>query len=92
MGLRAIRDGFKEGCKKVIGLNDCLLKSPYPGVLLTTVGIDPDNSFYPPVIGVVELENKATWKWFLHLLIEDFKIYDEQKWTLISDEQKANSI
>ncbi|KAG8370535.1 hypothetical protein BUALT_Bualt14G0127100 [Buddleja alternifolia] len=34
-------------------------------------------------------EDKQTWKWFLELLIDDVAIYDQQKWTIVSDGQKG---
>ncbi|KAG8373955.1 hypothetical protein BUALT_Bualt11G0079600 [Buddleja alternifolia] len=39
-----------------------------------------------PLIGV---DGKKTWKWFLELLIEDLGIYEQDKWTFISDRQKG---
>ncbi|KAI5344527.1 hypothetical protein L3X38_012404 [Prunus dulcis] len=39
----ACKEGFKAGCRPVIGLDGCHLKSPYEGQLLSAVGLDANN-------------------------------------------------
>ncbi|XP_059639294.1 uncharacterized protein LOC132281616 [Cornus florida] len=58
--LNAIWRGFKEGCRPFIGLNSCFLKTHYNQHLLSAIGRDRDNSFYPVAIGIVEAETKET--------------------------------
>ncbi|VVA41494.1 PREDICTED: transposon [Prunus dulcis] len=41
--LGACKEGFKAGCRPVIGLDGCHLKSPYEGQLLSAVGLDANN-------------------------------------------------
>ncbi|KAG8366649.1 hypothetical protein BUALT_Bualt17G0101600 [Buddleja alternifolia] len=36
-----------------------------------------------------ETEDKSTWKWFLELLQQDLSIYEQEKWSFISDRQKG---
>ncbi|VVA39283.1 PREDICTED: transposon, partial [Prunus dulcis] len=66
--------GFLEGCRPVIGVDGCHLKGPYPGQILTTVGVDGNND---------------SWIWFFNLLIEDLGITNEKAWVVISDKQKG---
>ncbi|KAL3513095.1 hypothetical protein ACH5RR_025812 [Cinchona calisaya] len=69
---------FLEGCRPVIGLDGYHLRGSYKGVLLTAVGIDPNNQLYLVVLcAVVEIKNKCTWKWFLTGLKQDLGIKNE---------------
>ncbi|KAL3509677.1 hypothetical protein ACH5RR_029078 [Cinchona calisaya] len=85
----ALKRGFREGCRPVIGVDGCHLRGPYPGILLTAVGIDPNDFIYPIAYAVVEIENKNSWRWFIEHLKYDLEIYDQQSWTFISDRQKG---
>ena len=58
-------------------------------MLLTAVGIDPNDQLYPIAYAVVEIENKLTWKWFVGELLNDLQIRDENHWTIITDKQKV---
>ncbi|GJR18357.1 mutator type transposase [Tanacetum coccineum] len=44
---------------------------PWPGQILTAVGVDANNKIYPVAYAIVEAESKASWCWFLNLLGED---------------------
>ncbi|KAK8577017.1 hypothetical protein V6N13_122014 [Hibiscus sabdariffa] len=55
--MQAMKDGFKAGCRPIIGLDGCHLKGYYQGQLLAAVGIDADDSIYPIAFAVVENEN-----------------------------------
>lgn len=56
--LGALKEGFMAGCKKVLGFDRAFLKGPFPGQLLSAVGIDADNGMYLVAYAVVEAENK----------------------------------
>ena len=88
----ALKRGFKSGCRKIIGVDGCHLRGPHPGVLLTAVGIDPNDCVYPVAYAVVEAENKRSWKWFIEFLKYDLSINDQRNWSFISDRQKVNKI
>ncbi|CAH9137598.1 unnamed protein product, partial [Cuscuta epithymum] len=89
MCLGPVKRGFLEGCRKVIGLDDCFLKGQLKGEILSAVGRDGNNQMYPIAWAVVEIENTSSWTWFLELLREDLEITYSAEWTIISDQQKG---
>lgn len=44
---KALKDGFLEGCKRVIGLDGVFLKGVYKGQLLVVVSKDGNNQMFP---------------------------------------------
>jgi len=90
MRLHASKVGFLAGCWPMIGLYGCFLKGYYGGQLLSTVGQDGDNGFYPIALAVVETESKDTWSWFLEKLLDDIgPYYHGRCWSFITDRQKV---
>ncbi|XP_068328052.1 uncharacterized protein [Pyrus communis] len=87
--LEACKEGFKAGCRSLIGLDGCHLKVLHGGLLLCVVGIDPKDETWIIAYAVVEMENKATWIWFLQLLADDVSIENQNGWTFISDKQNG---
>ncbi|KAG8364578.1 hypothetical protein BUALT_Bualt18G0011900 [Buddleja alternifolia] len=72
--LNALKVGFKNGCRPLIGVDGCHLKGPHQGVLLTAVAIDPNNNIYPIAWTVIQKESGDTWDWFLTILKIDLYI------------------
>ncbi|XP_075474846.1 uncharacterized protein LOC142505652 [Primulina tabacum] len=70
----ACKQGFKESCRPV---------------LLTAVGLDPNNNIFPIAYALVEGETKDSWMWFLQLLNNDIGFENEDGWTFMSDKQKG---
>ncbi|KAL0433462.1 UNVERIFIED_CONTAM: hypothetical protein Slati_2680500 [Sesamum latifolium] len=68
MCLKALRDGFLEGCNSFIGFDGCHLKGPYGGVLLAAVKLDENNDLYLLAFAVVEVECKDSWGFFFQCL------------------------
>ncbi|XP_074377858.1 uncharacterized protein LOC141719381 [Apium graveolens] len=62
-----LRKGWKEGCRPILGLDGCFLKTVCGGQLLSAVGRDGNNSIFPVAMAVVETESYDSWKWFLML-------------------------
>ncbi|KAL0289986.1 UNVERIFIED_CONTAM: hypothetical protein Scaly_2687000 [Sesamum calycinum] len=83
------KEGILKRCRPFIGVDGCHLKGPHGGVLLTAVGVDPNNNQYPLAYAVVMSENKDNWEWFLTLLKEDLNIVRDDAYTFISDKQKG---
>ncbi|GKC02145.1 mutator type transposase [Tanacetum coccineum] len=74
--IQSLLQEFLEGC-------------PWPGQILTAVGVDANNGIYPVAYAIVEAESKASWCWFLNLLGEDLGIEANFNYTFISDRQKG---
>ena len=65
------------------------MKTRYKGILLTAVGIDPNDCIYPLAMGVVEVEYTSSWEWFLTTLRDDLNITNTSHFTIMSDKQKV---
>jgi hypothetical protein len=52
----ACKRGFLEGCRPLICVDGCHIKTRYKGNLLTAIGIDPNDCIYPIAMGLVEIE------------------------------------
>ncbi|KAL3522379.1 hypothetical protein ACH5RR_015213 [Cinchona calisaya] len=87
--LQACKEGFLAGCRPIVGLDGCHLRGPHKGILLSTVGIDPNNQLYSVAYAMVEIEDKRTWRWFVEELIVDLHTRDQAHWTFITDKQKS---
>ena len=74
----ACKRGFLKGCRPIIFLDGCHLKSRYKGQLLTAVGIDPNDCIFPIAMGLVEVESTYTWEWFLTTLKNDLNIVNTE--------------
>ncbi|XP_071916372.1 uncharacterized protein [Coffea arabica] len=89
MCFSGVKQGFLAACRPIFGLDGTFLKGPAGGVLLTAVGVDPNNGFYPIAYAATEGETKDSWMWFLTLLREDLQIERDYEWTIMSDKQKG---
>ncbi|XP_021866757.2 uncharacterized protein [Spinacia oleracea] len=85
----ALKVGFKNGCRPLIGVDGCHLKGAHPGMILVAVSKDGNNNIFPVAWAVVEVENADSWTWFLDLLMKDIGHHDGEGLTLMSDRQKG---
>ncbi|MDV3201776.1 MAG: hypothetical protein Q8872_02860 [Candidatus Phytoplasma australasiaticum] len=85
----ALKQGWKQGCRRFIGVDGCFLKTAQKGILLVAVGRDANNQMYPLAWAVVEGETKNSWRWFLHKLLADIDMPTGEGLTIISDQQKV---
>ncbi|XP_042425723.1 uncharacterized protein LOC122013518 [Zingiber officinale] len=84
------KQGFKNSCQRIIGVDGCFLKVEHGGQLLSVVGLDPNNNIFPICYAMVERGTKDSWTWFLHLLDEDIGVCnDPHTWAFMSDKQKG---
>ncbi|GKV21601.1 hypothetical protein SLEP1_g31566 [Rubroshorea leprosula] len=83
--LKVIKDGWKNGCKGIFGVDGCFLKGICKGVLLSAVGRDGNNQMYPITWDVVEFENNDSWTWFRQRLAYDLDLGIGHGYTMISD-------
>ena len=87
----SLAHSFLVGCRPVIGLDGCFLKTETKGQLLSAVGRDGNNQMFPIAWAVVEGESQDSWTWFIKLLMQDLGIFDGLGWTVISDQQKVSN-
>ncbi|WOK93653.1 hypothetical protein Cni_G02353 [Canna indica] len=88
VGFEALRSGFLRGCRLVISLDGCFLKTQIGGQLLSDIGRDGNNQMFSIAWAVVEGENQDSWTWFLERLALDLRITNGFEMTVISDQQK----
>ncbi|CAA0828805.1 Unknown protein, partial [Striga hermonthica] len=84
----ACKKGFLSGCRPLIAIDGCFLKGYHRGQVLSAVAQDGNNGLFLIAFGVVPLESKETWSWFLHNLLKDIGDISPrgEKWTFISDQ------
>ncbi|GJW32621.1 mutator type transposase [Tanacetum coccineum] len=87
--LGALKKGFREGGRELLGLDGAFMRGQYLGQMLTAVGVDANNGIYPVAYGIVESENQYSWTWFLKCLGDDFDLYSNSNFTFITDRQKG---
>ncbi|XP_021985948.1 uncharacterized protein LOC110882173 [Helianthus annuus] len=75
MELNRTNPGFKECSRELLGLDGTFMKDPYPGQMLTSVGLDPNNGIYPLAYGIVYKD--------------DLDLPLNANFTFISDRQKG---
>jgi hypothetical protein len=92
VSLDASKRGFLEGCRPVLFIDGCHIKTRYRGQLLTAVGIDPNDCIFPIAFAVVEVEDTEAWRWFLETLKQDLGIENTYPWTVMSDKQKVSTL
>ncbi|CAI9296202.1 unnamed protein product [Lactuca saligna] len=86
---KSIKERWKMGCRRVVGIDGSFLKGQCKGQLLTAIGRDPNNHVFPIAWVVVEIENKFNWKWFLQLLEVDLGMDAGRGMCVISDQHKG---
>jgi hypothetical protein len=82
-------------CKPLLGIDGTHLKSKFQGILLTATGTDAQGQLFPLAFGVVDIEDKDNWLWFLTKLREvleqhmSIAVNKRYGFTLLSDRQKG---
>ncbi|GJU69765.1 putative reverse transcriptase domain-containing protein [Tanacetum coccineum] len=87
--LGALKDGFRESGRELLGLDGAFMKGQYTGQLLTAIGVDANNGIYPIAYGIVESESSYSWTWFLTCLGDDLDLFSNSNFTFIIDRQKG---
>ncbi|CAI9279938.1 unnamed protein product [Lactuca saligna] len=87
--LGALKKGFAAGKRDFLGFDGAFMKGPFPGQILSAVGLDGNNGTYPLAYAVVETENISSWTWFLSCLGEDLGLNTNSNFTFITDRQKG---
>ena len=81
--------GFLEGCRPLVGLDDCHLIGKFGGQILSATSRNGNDNNFPIALGVVEQENNESWVWFLQTFADDIRRPDELNLVFISDRQKV---
>ncbi|CAI9286511.1 unnamed protein product [Lactuca saligna] len=87
--LGPLKKGFAAGRRDFLGLDGAFMKGPYPGQILSAVGIDGNNGTYPLAYAVVESESTNSWTWFLTCLGDDLGLGTNSNFTFMTDRQKG---
>ena len=61
VGYNMLRNGFRQCCRQIIGLNETFFKSITCGALLAAIRKDNDNRMFPIAWVVVDGENQRSW-------------------------------
>ena len=67
----------------MICLDGCHLKTNSGGILLTAVGVDPNDCIFPFAFAVVGIEDTNSWDWFMSSMKKDPGIHDTSLWTYV---------
>ncbi|KAI3855781.1 hypothetical protein MKX03_033461, partial [Papaver bracteatum] len=80
--------GFKDGCRPIIGLDVCHLKGKYGGALLAATALDAQNGLVP--LGIFICRNECYENWYLFLKNLKPKVIGHHlNLNFISDRQKG---
>ncbi|KAK0577159.1 hypothetical protein LWI29_028744 [Acer saccharum] len=85
----ACKQGWLHGCRNIIGLDDCHVKSYHNAQLMWAIGTNVENEYYHVAHAVVEKEWHVSWSWFLKLLKEDLNLEDCLGITFMTNRQKG---
>ena len=55
--LEACKQGFKAGCRKLVGVDGCHLKRPHRGILFAAISVYANNCKFPIAYAIIESEN-----------------------------------
>ena len=59
------------------------------GIMLTTIGIDVNDSMYPLAFAITQKENTYNWRWFIGWLKRSLDLGDGSDLMVMSDMQKV---
>ncbi|CAI9280225.1 unnamed protein product [Lactuca saligna] len=66
--LGPLKKGFKAGLREFLGLDGAFMKGPFPGQILSAVGVDSNNGTYPLAYVVAESETLQVGNGFFSVL------------------------
>ncbi|XP_042056328.1 uncharacterized protein LOC121800905 [Salvia splendens] len=88
--LGPLKKGWMELCRPIIFFDACFLRGMYKGQLMTAMGIDPNNGWWPIAWAVTEAESYVQWKWFVEYLSDDINLHaNGPRYVFMSDQQKG---
>ncbi|XP_076942502.1 uncharacterized protein LOC143612394 [Bidens hawaiensis] len=88
--LKELRRVFLAGCRRLLCLDGCFLKTFLDVMLLAAIGRDANDQMYLVAWAVVDGENNDSWAWFMNELKKCLGVTnDGEGWTPVFDQQKA---
>ncbi|XP_020258705.1 uncharacterized protein LOC109835121 [Asparagus officinalis] len=86
-------NGFLNGCRPLIFMDDTFLKDRFKGILISAVAYDENQGIFPLAYCICDQENNVKWNWFLQglwsILYKRSDPYNPpHKLVLISDADK----
>ncbi|KAL2929721.1 Early nodulin-12 [Bienertia sinuspersici] len=84
-----VAKGWIEGCRKVLCVDACFLKTFLGGQLLAAIGRDGNDQMYPVAWAVVEGENNQSWEWFINEVKQSLQLNDGAGMAIISNEHQV---
>ena len=60
VGFSALQKGYINGCRSILCVDGCFLKTVTSGALLSAIARDGNEQMYPISWAVIEAENEAT--------------------------------
>ncbi|XP_021725172.1 uncharacterized protein LOC110692473 [Chenopodium quinoa] len=84
-----LQKGWMEGCRKIICVDACFLKTFLGGQLMSAVGRDGNDQMYPIAWAVVEGKDNTSWEWFLNNLSKSLQLGDGSRTVIVSDEHQV---
>jgi len=69
--LKGCKKGFMAGCRPIIGLNACHMKTKSGEQLITVVARNLNEKYSTPAYAIVKAETKDSWTCFINLLLVD---------------------
>ncbi|XP_074290993.1 uncharacterized protein LOC141617729 [Silene latifolia] len=85
----ALKQGWLLGCRKLLCVDSCFLKTFLGGQLMAVIGRDGNEKMFPVAWAVVEGENNESYEWFFQQLKSRLGEVDGDGWTFISDEHQS---
>ncbi|XP_042011952.1 uncharacterized protein LOC121760311 [Salvia splendens] len=88
--LGPLKKGWMQLCRTIIFFGACFLQGMYKGQLMTTMGIDSNNGWWPIAWAVTEAESYVQWKWVVEYLSDDLNLHaNGPRYVFMSDQQKG---
>ena len=84
VSFKASLEGWKRGCRPIVGLDGCFLKGKYSGVLLAAISMDANNGMFPLAIFICKKEDGENWDKFLEIISPELRKHPLPL-TIISD-------
>ncbi|KAL2937954.1 hypothetical protein RDABS01_021403 [Bienertia sinuspersici] len=84
-----LKRGWLSGCRRVLAVDGCFLKTFLGGQLLAAIGRDGNDQMFPLAWAVVEGESNDSWEWFFLNLQQCMEAGEGAGWTVVSDEHQG---